>query len=220
MHPSGSSFAVFEIENPDSNSAQTTRISFFALQSPKPTKVFTLPFILQSKAWFSNTAEPSHYSFLGIDQGWNLVAFGDSVNLSGEDVSAKKLVTDSTVNNPTLLESIFGPLSINLVNTSPFEPTLHQVPLSSKSSREILETPAYLTPAINTFFDSLIDTFLKKRVGEVEAQPLDALRMDIDEDDKIEEEKPQMMTIASARTVSSSEMSDFVDLFRKHAIQG
>ena len=124
------------------------------------------------------------------------------------------------MNNPTLLESIFGPLSINLVNTSPYESTLHQVPLSSKSSREILETPAYLTPAINTFFDSLIDTFLKKRVGEVEAQPLDALRMDIDEDDKMEEEKPQMMTIASARTVSSSEMSDFIGLFRKHAIQG
>lgn len=123
------------------------------------------------------------------------------------------------MNNPTLLESIFGPLSINLVNTSPFESTPHQAPLSSKSSREILETPAYLTPAINTFFDSLIDTFLKKRVGEVEAQPLDALRMDIDEDDKMEEEKPQMMTIASARTVSSSEMSDFVGLFRKHAIQ-
>ena len=76
-----------------------------------------------------------------------------------------------------------------------------------------------LSVEANIFFDSLIDTFLKKHVGEVEAQPLDALHMDIDEDDKMEEEKPQIMTIASAQMVSSSEISDFVGLFRKHAIQ-
>jgi len=175
---------------------------------------------LRSKVWFSNAAEPSHYSFLGINQSWNLVAFGDSVNLIEEDISAKKLATGNTVNKqPTLLESIFGPLSINPMNTTPFKPASHQVPISSESSREVLETPAYLTPAINTFFDSLIDTFLKKRVSEVEAQPLGALQMEIDEDDEMEVDQPQTMAIASARTVAASEMNNLVGLFRKYVIQ-
>jgi len=213
------SFAVFE--NLGSNEAQTTRISFFTLQSPEPTKVSTLPFILRSKVWFSNAAEPSHYSFLGINQSWNLVAFGDSVNLIEEDISAKRLATDNIVNKqPTLLESIFGPLAINSMNATPLKSASYQVPVSSESSREILETPAYLTPAINTFFDSLIDTFLKKRVSEVEAQPFGALQIDIDEDDEMEVDQPQAMAIASARTVTFSEMNDLVGLFRKYAIQG
>lgn len=106
------------------------------------------------------------------------------------------------------------------MNTTPFKPASHQVPISSESSREILETPAYLTPAINTFFDSLIDTFLKKRVSEVEAQPLGALQMEIDEDDEMEVDQPQTMAIASTRTVTASEMNDLVGLFRTYVIQG
>ncbi|KAF5352400.1 hypothetical protein D9756_005945 [Leucocoprinus leucothites] len=218
LHPSGSSFAVFE--NIDSNDTRTTRISIFTLQSQKPAQVFTLPFILRSQTWYPGTADPSQFSFLGINQSWNLVAFGDSINLAEEDNSAKELATDSTARRPTLLQDIFGSSAfVDLTNISTPESTQHQVLSSSKSPEEIFESPAYLTPAINTFFDSLVDTFLRKRLTESEPPPIATSQMDVDEDSEMEGEEPQMTTTVLARTVTSSEMNYLVGLFRKHTIQ-
>lgn len=218
-HPSGSSFAVFE--DLSSSDSKTTRISLFNLQSPNPTKVYTLPFTLRSKAWHSSTIHPSHYSFLGINQRWNLVAFGDSIDLAKEDTSAKGLTMESITKKPTLLQDIFGSSAfVELANISPPGVNQHQVTSSSTSPKEVLEIPAYLTPAINTFFDSLVVTFLKKRVAEAEPSPLDPSQIDVDEDDEMEGDKPLMMTTAPARRVTSSEMNDLVGLFRKHAIHG
>ncbi|KAF9454138.1 WD40 repeat-like protein [Macrolepiota fuliginosa MF-IS2] len=216
-HPSGSSFAIFE--EIDSEGSETTRISTFSLQSPKPTKICTLPFTLRSKAWYTGSAQPSQYSFLGISRSWSLIAFGDSVNLAPEDNSAKELSTDTAVRKPTLLQDIFGSSAfVDLTNLPSSGPAQYQVPSSSKSAEDIFDTSAYLMPAINTFFDPLIHTFLKKRVTEDEPLLSDASKMDVDEEE-VEEDVAQVVTIAVSRTVTSSEINDLIGLFRKQAIQ-
>jgi NET1-associated nuclear protein 1 (U3 small nucleolar RNA-associated protein 17) len=199
-----------------------TRISLFTLQFPKPAKVFTLPFTLRSQAWYySSNIQPSQYSFLGITDRWNLVAFGDSVNLTREDTSAKELTTDPTTKKPTLLQDIFGSSAfVDLTNAASPGSSQRQALPPSTSIEDIFETPAYLTPAISTFFDSLVDTVLRKRVAEAEPPPLDPTEMDVDEDDEMECDQPQITIVAPGRTVTSSEMNDLVRLFRKHAIQG
>lgn len=198
-----------------------TRVSIFSLQSPGPTKVYTLPFALRSKAWYPHAVQPTEYSFLGINQSWSLIAFGDSVNLAQEDTSAKELRTGATVRKPTLLQDIFGSSAfVDVTNVPSPESIQHQVPSSSKSAEEIFNTPAYLTPALNTFFDSLVHTFLKKRVTE-ELPPPDRSKMDIDEEEiEIEEDVPQVVKTTPARTVTSLEVNGLVGLFRKHAVQG
>lgn len=221
-HPSGLSFAVFE--NRGSNESQSTRISLFSLSSPRPTIVYTLPFTLRNMAWYTNAARPDEFSFLGISQSWSLVAFGDTVDLAQEDTSAKELNADMNVRKPTLLQDIFGSSAfIDLTNVPRPERNQHHVQLSSKSAEAILDAPAYLTPALNTFYDSLISTFLKKRVIE-DLPPSDTLKMDVDEDQAGEEEERSEAVVvkpmSSSRTVTASEMNDLVGLFRKHGIQG
>lgn len=220
-HPSGSSFAVFE--EPDSAESQITRISLFTLRSPQLTKVYTLPFTLRSKAWYTDATQPFQYSFLGINQSWSLIAFGDSVDLTREDTSAKELSTDMTSRKPTLLQDIFGSSAfVDLTNSSPSgsDQAQYQVPMSSKSAEAIFDTPAYLTPALNTFYDSLVHTFLKRRIVE-DLSPSDVSKMDIDEDDKVEDDdEPQVRRSPPTRAIPSSEVNDLIGLFRKHAIQG
>ncbi|KXN88800.1 WD repeat-containing protein 75 [Leucoagaricus sp. SymC.cos] len=217
-NPSSSSFAVFE--ELASTASPSTRISVFALQSSKPTKVHTLPFTLRSKAWHANKVQPSHYSFLGIDQSWNLVAFGDSINITEEDTSARRLGTELNSKKPTLLQDIFGASAfVDLTNISKPRSVQPQIPSSSRPLEQIFETPAYLTPAINTFFDSLIHAFVKERVIQGELPPPGAFQMDVDENDEMEGDEEEVTPTAPTRTVTSTEMNDLISLFRKHAIQ-
>lgn len=220
-HPSGSTFAVFE--KCGSDESQSTRISLFSLSSPRPTIAYTLPFTLRNMAWYPDSARPDEYSFLGISQSWSLIAFGDTVDLAQEDTSAKELNADTNVRKPTLLQDIFGSSAfVDLTNTSRPERNQHHVQLSSKSAETILDTPAYLTPALNTFYDSLISTFLKKRVIE-ELLPSDTSKMDEDEDEAGDEEEKQEAVVVKSipsRTVTASEVNDLVGLFRQHGVQG
>lgn len=208
-------------EERDFGGSQSTRISIFSLQSSHPTKIYTLPFTFLGKVWYSNTTQPFHYCFLGINQSWNFVAFGDSVDMYQEDISAKELGTDKAVRKPTLLQDIFGTSAFIDVtnNLPPPGPLQYPVPSSSKSAEEIFGTPAYLTPPINTFFDSLMHTFLKKWVMEEKPPLQNVSEMDVDEDE-VEEEESQVATTLPARVVTSSEINNLVGLFRKHAIQG
>ena len=89
----------------------------------------------------------------------------------------------------------------------------------------LFDTPAYLTPSLETVFDSIMQTFLTPR-STVESSEdgtkqveKDDEEMDVDED-PVPEDDPPFIVRNTTRVVDEREMYEFVNIFKHYGLAG
>ncbi len=165
---------------------------------------------------------------VGITDSWDVVLCGDDVQpLAGEGTGARALVSGSQEpHKRTLFQDIFGDSALT---SAPVHPIVQQKAVgnpkhwNNKEIANVFDGPAYLIPALDSLFDTLMSHFLTLRPSEDEDSPAPDLpgdgkdsSMDIDEplDD------PPVGVPRPERVVDAQEMEAFIGLFRHHGVKG
>ena len=224
-HPRDERFVVFYSQPPNST------VSIFDPSSSGPSDTYTLPFTLRNIVWypqsFSKAKVTSAFHVVGITDSWDVVLCGDGVQpLVGEGSGARALVSGSQeLPKRTLFQDIFGDSALT---SAPVRPIIQRGVVGAKhwNSKEVanvFDGPAYLIPALDTLFDSLMSHFLTPRTSEDAGSPAPDLpgdgndsSMDIDEPP----DSPLVGVPQPERVVDAQEMDAFIGLFRQHGVKG
>ncbi|KAI0315260.1 WD40 repeat-like protein [Amylostereum chailletii] len=225
-HPQSELLAVFQhIDVPSGSASRPTRISTFTSASSRPRQTWTLPFRLRAAIWFpSSKPVEGAFSLVGITEAWSVVLFGDNASPASQSSALQaKLGSDANARQqPSLFQDIFGKSAFANVSHQPLSASL----LSTSQSREnkdistIFGVPAYLLPSLDTFYDTLVGSFLQSR-------PVDEVSVSIrpeddsggDEDAMELDEVPYPHVAEPDRIIDDQEMDTFIHLFRQVAVK-
>ena len=230
-HPDEEQFIVIERgAAPTTASAPSTRVLVFNPISSNPVSVRTLPFQLRSVAAVPSAAffptDPSGFTLVGITESWQVVVFGDDVQLPEEEgTSARTITQEAAPAKRTLFQDVFGDIAFADYSAvpGPSNATNTLQPWKGKEVAEIFNAPSHLMPPLEYLFDSIMDGFLATR--DTDAEEPDS-KEDAVEEDEMEVDEPVDDADAPARSaplermVDRQEMSGFVALFKQHAIKG
>jgi NET1-associated nuclear protein 1 (U3 small nucleolar RNA-associated protein 17) len=222
-HPRHERFAVFYSQPPNST------VSIFDPSSSSPSDTHTLPFTLRNIVWYpqspSKAKGTSTFHVVGITDSWDVVLCGDDVQpLAGESSGARALVSGSQEpQKRTLFQDIFGDSALTVRPIVQQNAVGNPKHWNSKEIANVFDGPAYLIPALDTLFDSLMSRFLTLRPSEDEDAPAPDLpgdgedsSMDIDEPS----DGPLVRVPRSERIVDAQEMEALIGLFRQHGVKG
>lgn len=199
----------------------------FQPSSSVPVSVHILPFRLRSIVSVPPTGffptDPSGFTLVGITEAWNVVVFGDDVQLPEEEgASAQDISQHAAVTKRTLFHDIFGASAFtDLISASGPSTTPRAAHTwNGKEVVEIFDSPAHLMPPLESLFDSVMDNFLVTRPDEAEEQEQEEREDEMDVDEFEDGIRPVRGGAPLDRVVDRQEMHGFVELFMKHAIKG
>jgi NET1-associated nuclear protein 1 (U3 small nucleolar RNA-associated protein 17) len=227
-HPYHDTFITIHSTVKDSSSSSVT---LFRATSPTPLMEYPLPFGTLNIAWFYQTSLPlsSDFSLVALTHRYDVVLLGDNVVLPDDPgASATTLQKGPAAPRRSLFEDMFGvPAITNLSN--PNEQTREpvtdlrsgggvMVPWRSSDTTNFFDAPSHLMPPIDTFFEHLIDSFLRLRTTDDEtpvphAEDGVAEAEDDMPVDPVQETDPVNASVVSREAV----LGMFVPLFKEMA---
>ncbi|KAF8560049.1 WD40 repeat-like protein [Imleria badia] len=228
-HPYHDTFITIHSTILDSTSSSVT---LFRATSPTPLMEYSLPFGILNIAWFSQSSLPlsSDFSLVALTHRYDVVVMGDNVMLPEDPgASAKALQKGPAVPRRSLFEEMFGVPAITSLS-NPNEQTREAmtdqesgggvtVPWRSSDTTTFFDAPSHLMPPIETFFEPLIDSFLRLRTTDDDettaAQAEDGVA---EADDDMPVDPIQETDLVNASVVSNQAvLGVFVPLFKKMA---
>lgn len=227
-HPHHDTFITIHSTVLDSTSSSVT---LFRTTSPTPLMEYTLPFGILNITFFYEPSFPlsSDFSLVAVTHKYGVVVMGDNFILPEDPgASAKLLQKRAAAPRRSLFEEMFGvPAITGLSNSN--EQTREAVtdlgsdsgvvvPWRSSDTTNFFDAPSHLMPPIETFFEPLIDSFLRLRTMDDESPAAQA-------EDGVAEAEDDMPVDTTQETdpVNASVVSDeailgaFVPLFKKMA---
>jgi len=210
--------------------ATSSSVTLFRATSPTPLMEYTLPFGILNIAWYqSSFLLSTDFSLVALTHKYDVVLLGDNVILPEDPgASAKALQKGPVAPRRSLFEEMFGvPAIASLSNLN--EQTREAVtdlgsgggvtvPWRSSDATHFFDAPSHLMPPIETFFEPLIESFLRLRTTDDETSAAQA------EDGVAEaEDEIPVDTIPEIDPVNASVVSDeailgvFVPLFKEMA---
>lgn len=226
-HPYHDTFITIHSTVPDSTSSSVT---LFRVTSPTPLMEYTLPFGILNIAFYQPSLPlSSDFSLVALTHKYGVVVMGDNFILPEDPgASAKALQRGPAAPRRSLFEEMFGvPAVTGLLNSNERiqEPATDLgsgggvvVPWRSSDTTNFFDAPSHLMPPIETFFEPLIDSFLRLRTTDDEIPAAQA-------EDGVAEAEDDMPadTVQESDPVSTSAVSNeavlgvFVSLFKKMA---
>ncbi|KAH8997368.1 WD40 repeat-like protein [Lactarius akahatsu] len=195
-------FAVFYSQPPNST------VSIFDSSSSIPSGTYTLPFTLRNIVWYpqslSKAKVTSTFHLVGITDSWDVVLCGDDAQPLAEEGSCARAIVSGShePQKRTLFQDIFGDSALTSAPVRPIVAVSSPKQWNSKEIANVFDGPAYLIPALDTLFDTLMSHFLTPS-------------MDIDEP----LEGPPVGVPRPERIVDTQEMEAFIELFRHHGVK-
>ena len=192
---------------------------------------YTLPFGTLNIAWFYQTLLPlsSDFSLVALTHRYDVVLLGDNVVLPDDPgASPKALQKGPAAPRRSLFEEMFGVPAITSLsnpNEQTREPVTDlrsgggvMVPWRSSDTTNFFDAPSHLMPPIETFFEHLIDSFLRLRTTDDEtpvphAEDGVAEAEDDMAVDPVQETEPVNTSVASSEAI----LGVFVPLFKEMA---
>jgi len=216
-HPEDDTFAVFH-----SHRDRNTSVAIFHTTSSKPLTVHSLPFHLRNVVWYHTLQPLKNFSFIGVNDLWDVVVFGDLTMIPKEIGESSNRLQLEGSKRKTIFQDIFGSSAFD---GSPNEGTVKSLSHTTGGTEgeSIFSGPAYLTPPLVTLFDPLVHAFLTPRPllaaggNEMECDDED-VEMDVEMDEDVEVE----VSTSTSRTLNSTlkkDVDSLVDLFRKHSVR-
>ena len=227
-HPYHDTFITIHSTVQDST---TSSVTLFRATSPTPLLEYTLPFGTLNIAWFYQTLLPlsSDFSLVALTHRYDVVLLGDNVVLPDDPgASPKALQKGPAAPRRSLFEEMFGVPAITSLsnpNEQTREPVTDlrsgggvMVPWRSSDTTNFFDAPSHLMPPIETFFEHLIDSFLRLRTTDDEtpvphAEDGVAEAEDDMPVDPIQETEPVNASVASSEAI----LGVFVPLFKEMA---
>lgn len=226
-HPYHDTFITIHSTVLDTTSSSVT---LFRATSPTPLMEYTLPFGILNIAWYQSSFPLStNFSLVALTHKYDVVLLGDNVTLPEDPgASAKALQKGPAAPRRSLFEEMFGVPAIPSLS-NPNEQTREAVadlgsggdvtvPWRSSDATNFFDAPSHLMPPIETFFEPLIESFLRLRTTDDETPAAQA-------EDGVAEAEDDMPidTIPETDHVNASVVSDeailgvFVPLFKEMA---
>lgn len=224
-HPYHDTFITIHSAVLDSTSSS---IMLYHATSSTPLMEYTLPFGILNITWFHQESPllSSDFSLVALTHKYDVVVMGDNLLLPEDPgASAKALQKRSTAPRRSLFEEMFGVPAITALPNSSEQSREAATDLSSGGSVTIpwrssdttsfFDAPSHLMPPIETFFEPLIDSFLRLRTSDDEtpAAQVEDGAAEAEEDmpvDTIQGVDPVNMPMASNEAV----LDMFVPLFK------
>lgn len=224
-HPHHDTFITIDFKVIDSTSST---ITLFRIASPTPLMEHTFPFGIPNIAWFyqSPSKLSTDFSLVALTHKYSVVVMGNDVVLPQDPgASAKSLQKRPTAPQRSLFEEMFGVSAITPL-TNPDVQTREaamdlgseggvSVPWRSSDTTGFFDAPSPLMPPIETFFEPLIDSFLRLRTTDDETLVVQAEDgvAEADEDMQAETELVVPEVVVSSEAV----LGVFVPLFKEMA---
>lgn len=190
-HPRRDAF----ITTHSSRSLSEVTVTIFHARSPVPQMVHVLPFAIRNLVWYPRLSAPVRESFslVGLTHNHSLILMGDAVDAQ-EGPSAPSMALQKPVPpKRSLFEEMFGVPAI--ANVSVHQPHDHLdaqpgavLPWRSSETASFFDAPSHLMPSIDTFFDSLVDSFLHLRTIDTEPQTVPDFQPEVDAAMSVDEE--------------------------------
>jgi NET1-associated nuclear protein 1 (U3 small nucleolar RNA-associated protein 17) len=230
-HPSEDKLALLQSRKDINSGQQETRVLLFQPGSATPFRTCLIPFGIRNVTWYSLVEGTTvDFNLVGVTDSWGVTLFGDNV----EPPSSLQATTTTQITNDaylprknTLLQDIFGKSAFDdMTHSAVSAETSMFVPREGKQAiTSFFDTPAYLMPSLETFFDSVMQTFLRSqpavKSGEDDAKRVegDDEEMDVDEDPILETDSP-LIVKNTTRVVDEREMHEFVEIFKHYGLTG
>lgn len=197
--------------------ARTSQVLHFTTSTSLSVASQTLPFRFRVVDWYNFNGESR--SVIGITSSWNVVACGDGSNkVAGSITAVPKSIKHDTEAAPkkTLFRDIFGDTAFSAGEPLRGVQVVESRRTEGRKALAAIETPTYLLPPIDTFFSSLMDSFLDQQQPPL----LPETKQDADGYDH---EEPVVDADTSAplpqmRTVDNREIEDLMRLFQNQVI--
>jgi len=164
----------------------------------------------------------SSFSLVGITNKYSVVLFGDYISApAAEGSRANAIVGGATLGQrQTPFQDIFGASAFT--NPSPIPKVdsnfvSADMPRASNDTAELLDTPAYLMPPIESLFAPLMDSFLKPRSEHQEKHNVRGNEQQGEDVEMAGQSDDELVIIGEQleRVVDQKEMDMFVELFQQ-----
>ncbi|KAF8445606.1 WD40-repeat-containing domain protein [Boletus edulis BED1] len=166
----------------------SSSVTLFRATSPIPLMEYTLPFGVLNVSWFYQSSLPlsNDFSLVALTHKYDVVVMGDNVILLEDPgASAKAVQKCPAAPRRSLFEEMFGVPAITSLG-NPNEQTRETmadlgsgdgvtVPWRSSDTTNFFDAPSHLMPPIETFFEPLIDSFLRLRTTDDESSAAQAV---------------------------------------------
>lgn len=225
-HPHHDTFITIHSTVLDSTSSSVT---LFRATSPTPLMEYTLPFGILNITFFYQPSLPlsSDFSLVALTHKYGVVVMGDNFILPEDPgASAKTLEKHPAAPRRSLFEEMFGVPAVTGLSNEQTRKTVADletdggvvVPWRSSDTTNFFDAPSHLMPPIETFFDPLIDSFLRLRTTDDETPAAQAEDggAEAEEDmpvDTLQEADPVNVSVVSNEAV----LKVFVPLFKEMA---
>ena len=203
----------------------SSSVTLFRATSPTPLMEYTLPFVVLNTTWFHQSPLSSDFSLVALTHKYDVVIMGDNVTLPEDPgASAKALQKGPAAPRRSLFEEMFGVPAITSLS-SPNEQAQAMpdqgsdgdvtVPWRSSDTANFFDAPSHLMPPIETFFESLIDSFLRLRTMDNETHAVQAEDGAAEAEDDMPVDPAQETDLVNAPIVSNEAvLGVFVPLFK------
>jgi len=171
-HPRRDAF----ITTHSSRSLPQVTVTIFHARSPVPQMVHTLPFAIRNLVWYPRLSAPvsESFSLVGLTHNYSLILMGDAVDAQEGPSAPSVALWKPVPPKRSLFEEMFGvPAITNVsVHQSHDHSNVHPavLPWRSSETASFFDAPSHLMPSMDTFFDSLVDSFLHLRTTDTEPQ--------------------------------------------------
>lgn len=224
-HPSHDTFITIHSTVLDSTSSSVT---LYRATSPIPLMEYTLPFGILNSTWFYQQALPlsSDFSLVALTHKYGVVVMGDDLFLPEDPgASAKALQKRPTAPRRSLFEEMFGVPAITTLSNSNEQSQEAAtdlgsgggvtIPWRSSDTTNFFDAPSHLMPPIETFFEPLIDSFLRLRTIDDETRAAQADDGVAEADEDMPVDTIQEIDLVNASMVSNEAvLGVFVPLFK------
>jgi NET1-associated nuclear protein 1 (U3 small nucleolar RNA-associated protein 17) len=228
-HPLADIFALFcKSSIPPPHDRQKTAILVFCVSSPTAKRSHSVPFGFLNVIWYPfapSSSALSSFTLVGVTKSWSVVLVGDDVPLREEaGSSAREIVAGQSGQRRSLFQDIFGrsafvDISNDVLSSGSQTLETYSRPWTGKEVARIFDCPAYRTPALESLYKPLMESFLRTRPkedNEVTGGDEQPERDDIEDVDV--KDVPIVVGSQERRVIGQDEMSFLVDLFRKHSM--
>lgn len=223
-HPYHDTFITIHSTVPDSTSSS---IILYRAASPTPLMEYTLPFGILNITWFYQQPLPlsSDFSLVALTHTYGVVVMGDNLFLPEDPgAAAKALQKGPNAPRRSLFEEMFGVPAITALSNSNEQSREAvtdlgsggdvTIPWRSSDTTHFFDAPSHLMPPIETFFEPLIDSFLRLRTtDETPTAPAEDGVVEAEEDMPVD--TMHEIDVVNASVVSNEAvLGVFVPLFR------
>ena len=191
---------------------------------------YTLPFGTLNIAWFYQSSFPlsSDFSLVALTHRYDVVVLGDNVVLPEDPGAAPNaLQKGPAAPRRSLFEEMFGVpaiASLSNPNEQIREPVTDlgsgggvTVPWRSSDTTNFFDAPSHLMPPIETFFEHLIDSFLRLRTDDETPAPQAEDGVAEAEDDMPVDPIEEIDLVNASVVSNEAVLGVFVPLFKEMA---